>query len=517
MPARLLAIHGPHSGEAFPLESGELILGRDPSATIPLDGAGVAWRHCSLSGRTLTDLRSPDGTLVNGLRIRQQELDPGDHITIGPHRFVFESEAAARAPALLEACTMIFLFRALLAGRNPVIERHLAQLLGCAALRFELGPGPIEVAFHPEDRIATVPVIVRGERIGAVRLDYPGAPPDDESLGALATLATVALESQLHLDSLKSENAILREQLSGIIGQSPNWLRVLGLAQRAAPTEATVLLLGESGTGKEVVAQAIHRASRRAHGPFLALNCAVFGESLLESELFGHEKGAFTGAVDRKPGKLELATGGTVFLDEVGELAGPLQAKFLRVLQQREFERLGGRQTIKLDARIIAATNRDLAAEAKAGRFREDLYHRLNVVTLHTPPLRERKTDIPALAAHFLARAERPIDGISPAAMRLLMDYDWPGNVRELQNAIERAAVLGTSRLLEPDDLPEALLSPAKPTAGFTDAKRQAIIDAWRTAGGDYKEAAALLGIHPNSLLRMIRRLDLRGQLMGTC
>ncbi|MCX6604271.1 MAG: sigma 54-interacting transcriptional regulator [Acidobacteria bacterium] len=513
MSARLLSLYGPLAGQAIPLPDVETIVGRDPDAGIVLEGQGVAWRHCVFVGRRLTDLRSAEGTLVNGLRIREDDLNPGDHISIGPHRFVFEPDTAGRAPALLEACTMIFLFRALLAGPNPIIEQHLAQLLGCAAIRFTLGPGPEDVSVDHRERIATVPVFARGERIGALRLDYPGPTPDDDTLGALATLATVALESQLHLNSLKSENAVLRERLSGIIGQSPNWLRVLNLALRAAPSEATVLILGETGTGKEVIAQAIHRASNRAKGPFLALNCAVFGESLLESELFGHEKGAFTGAIERKPGKLETAAGGTVFLDEVGELAPQLQAKFLRVLQQREFERIGGRQTIKLDARILAATNRELSAEVKAGRFREDLYHRLNVVTLHTPPLRERKLDIPALASHFLARATRPIDGISPAAMRLLTAYDWPGNVRELQNCLERASVLGSTRFIEPDDLPEELNEPPKPAAGFSQAKGTAIVEAWTRAKGDYKQAAALLGIHPNSLLRMIRRLGLRPQL----
>jgi len=208
-----------------------------------------------------------------------------------------------------------------------------------------------------------------------------------------------------------------------------------------------------------------------------------------------------------------MAAGGTVFLDEVGELAPQLQAKFLRVLHQREFERIGGRQTIKLDARILAATNRELSTEVKAGRFREDLYHRLNVVTLHPPPLRERKLDIPALANHFLARSTRPIDGISPAALRLLTGYDWPGNVRELQNCLERASALGSTRFIEPDDLPEELNEPAKPAAGFSQAKGTAIIEAWAQANGGYKQAAALLGIHPNSLLRMIRRLGLRPQL----
>jgi Nif-specific regulatory protein len=243
--------------------------------------------------------------------------------------------------------------------------------------------------------------------------------------------------------------------------------------------------------------------------------------ALLESELFGHEKGAFTDAVAQKKGKLELAGGGTVFLDEIGELAPELQAKLLRVLQQREFERVGGTKTLHLDVRLIAATNRDLAAEVKRRAFREDLYHRLNVVALRTPPLREHREDIPELARHFLARASarcgRHVAEISPEAERYLVAYNWPGNVRELENLIERAVVLGESDQIRPEDLPESVVEaagPAELTGGFQisvgEAKREAILRAWTEACGDYKAAAAQLGLHPNSLLRLVRNLGLR-------
>jgi transcriptional regulator with GAF, ATPase, and Fis domain len=269
------------------------------------------------------------------------------------------------------------------------------------------------------------------------------------------------------------------------------------------------------------VARALHRQSPRAAKPFAAINCAALTETLLESELFGHEKGAFTGAVAAKKGKLEAAEGGTVFLDEIGELAPSLQAKLLRVLQQREFEHVGGTRTLKLDVRMVAATNRDLQAEVRAGSFREDLYHRLNVVTLRVPPLRDRPGDIPALARYFLdraaARCHRRVGAISPEAERYLTNYSWPGNIRELENAIERAVVLGTSDAVLPEDLPETILEsaavpevPGALQSTVTQTKRQSIIAAWQQAAGDHKQAAARLNIHPNSLRRLIRSLNLR-------
>jgi Nif-specific regulatory protein len=256
----------------------------------------------------------------------------------------------------------------------------------------------------------------------------------------------------------------------------------------------------------------------------VAINCAALTETLLESELFGHEKGSFTGAIAQKRGKLEVAEGGTVFLDEIGEMAPQLQAKLLRVLQQREFERVGGVTPLKLDVRIVAATNRDLAAEVRKGVFREDLYHRLNVVALRVPPLRERAADIPALANHFLARAavrcRRHLSGISEEAMACLTAYGWPGNIRELENAIERAVVLGQSDTILPEDLPETVLEstgehelPGALQSSVTHTKRELILTAWREAGGDHNLAAAKLKIHPNSLRRLIRVLNLRDSL----
>jgi Nif-specific regulatory protein len=297
---------------------------------------------------------------------------------------------------------------------------------------------------------------------------------------------------------------------------------VFQFIQRAAPTDATILIEGESGTGKELIARAIHRASLRTHKPFVALNCAALPENLLESELFGHERGAFTGAIVQKKGKLEVAEGGTIFLDEIGEMAPLLQAKLLRVLQEREFERVGGTKTIKMDVRILAATNRNLDEASKAGGFRRDLYFRLNVVSLRAPSLRDRREDIPLLAAYFTKkyadRAKRAVSGISAAARSCLQHYDWPGNVRELENAIERAVVMGSTDIIMPEDLPENLLervpqsSPGLPAFhdGVREAKKQLIQAALDQADGNITDAARRLGLHPNYLHRLMRNLNMR-------
>ncbi len=334
---------------------------------------------------------------------------------------------------------------------------------------------------------------------------------------------------QREIDRLELENRRLQATCNvnhDMVGESPAIRVVFQLIAKVAPTDSTVLIDGESGTGKELVAHAIHRNSRRAAKPFVAINCAAIAETLLESEMFGYEKGSFTGAVAQKRGKLEAAEGGTVFLDEIGEMSPALQAKLLRVLQEHEFARVGGSRTIRIDLRVIAATNRDLAEEARRGVFRQDLYYRLNVVKLTVPPLRERLRDIPLLAQHFISkfarRASRPVVGLSPEARDLLLRYPWPGNVRELENAIERAIVMGSTEFILPEDLPETLFEegggrPEGPSALFhetvNDAKRQVILRAFDQAGGSYTEAARLLGLHPNYLHRLIRNLNLRDDL----
>jgi DNA-binding NtrC family response regulator len=266
------------------------------------------------------------------------------------------------------------------------------------------------------------------------------------------------------------------------------------------------LITGESGTGKELVANAIHARSPRANGPFVKLHCAALAETLLESELFGHERGAFTGAMARKDGRFSIADGGTLFLDEIGEISPSIQVKLLRFLQEHEFERVGGTQTIKVDVRVIAATNRNLVEEVKAGRFREDLYYRLNVVTLDMPPLRERKTDIPALAKFFLDRYakdnSKPVEAFAPQTLELLMSYDWPGNVRELENAIERAVVLTSGNQVEPRNLPPNVRPTLRPTgmppipgSTLAEIERYAILETLKATGGSTSKAADMLGI----------------------
>ena len=329
---------------------------------------------------------------------------------------------------------------------------------------------------------------------------------------------------------LQDENRELRAAMGDaggeIVGQSEALAGVLDLVARVASQEATVLITGESGTGKELIARAIHAASPRAREPFVVVNCAALPDTLLESELFGHEKGAFTGAERRRPGRFELADGGTLFLDEVSEITPSAQVKLLRVLQERTLERLGSTETFRIDVRVLAATNRDLAVLVETGNFREDLFYRLNVFPLHLPPLRERREDIPELARHFLARRVPPV-AITEAALEILMSYDWPGNVRELENVLERAGILaGPGREIGAVDLDWLMSPPAADHGAIPGSARggriqipeegvdlealekEHILEALRTAGGNKTEAARLLHM---SRRRLYSRLDHHG------
>jgi DNA-binding NtrC family response regulator len=329
-----------------------------------------------------------------------------------------------------------------------------------------------------------------------------------------ADAVLVILGKALEKRSLRREAESLRDQVRertrfhNIIGDSPQLQGVYDVVRRAASTRATVLILGESGTGKELIAQALHQESPRKDKAFVRVHCAALSENLLESELFGHEKGSFTGAVARKEGRFELADGGTLFLDEIGEISPAVQVKLLRVIQQREFERVGGTQTIKVDVRIVAATHRDLAAEVKAGRFREDLFYRLNVVSLTLPPLRERKSDIPSLVNHFLDKYGdnygKQVKGLAPGTLQALLAHDWPGNIRELENAIERAVVLAQGPELTTDDLPPVLRGPRPmgssssnliPGASMATIEREAILRTLEMVQGSTSRAAEILGI----------------------
>jgi transcriptional regulator with GAF, ATPase, and Fis domain len=426
--------------------------------------------------------------------------------------------------------------------RGPNQTVHISQTIaahvleeGVAVLCNDISE---DADFHAAESLVTpgirsvlaVPLAVFDKTIGLLYLDAddPKMKFDRgllELLTALGNVAALAIENARHFEWLEGENRRLRQELNiehNMVGESPAMREVYKFISKVAARESSVLIWGESGTGKELVARAIHRNSGRAAKPFVAINCAAIAETLLESELFGHERGAFTGAIAQKRGKLEMADRGTVFLDEIGELALPLQSKLLRVLQEREVERVGGTRTIKLDVRVVAATNRDLKAAVRSGTFREDLYYRLNVVSIRVPALRERREDISLLASYFTAlsgeKVNRRVMGISPTARVCLMRYDWPGNVRELENAIERAVVLGSSEFILPEDLPDAVAEEAAPGDeavtplhhAVREAKKLVICRAIEQAGENYTEAAKALGIHPNHLFRLVRTLGLK-------
>jgi two-component system, NtrC family, response regulator HydG len=367
---------------------------------------------------------------------------------------------------------------------------------------------------------ASVKTAVEALKAGA--FDYLTKPLDIEEVKIL-------IDKAMDHYHLRAENLVLKERLgdrfdfSRIIAASPKMKSLLETLAMVAPSDATVLIMGESGTGKEVIANAIHQNSPRAGEPFIKVACAALPETLLESELFGHEKGAFTGAVARREGRFQLAHRGTIFLDEVGEMSPALQTKLLRVLQEKEFEPLGSTRTVKVDIRVIAATNRDLEKEIREGRFREDLYYRLNVVPLVLPPLRERREDIPLLADHFLAlfrqKNRKPITAISGKALDLLVRYDWPGNVRELENVVERAVILARDEVLVPADLPPQIrmLSGGEgrdafavpPGMSLDDMERALIIKTLDETGGNRTRAAEILGINRRTLQNKLKQYGL--------
>lgn len=629
---RVIAIAGPLKNFEVELAKEEFTIGRDSANDLAISDLLLSRKHCVIrkqgDGFMLGDLGSLNGSLLNGVPIRERLLQHGDRIQIGDTTLVFllePSEVDTAAPVELvempdssNSTVQVRLEDSLYGSRQSIstalatdarTTKDLKTLLDLStslhAIRNvrELQDCLIEAAFslvpaeqgailtldtsgkdfasidgHARNRESRqairisrtavqmaldtraavlggssldrrgvgieshslidsrvrcwicAPLEAYGRTVGAIYLDStdPSSRFDENHLQLIAGLAGMggmALDHALHSDELISENRQLQSELAldhEMVGEGVKIKEVLRWISRVAPTDATALIQGESGTGKELVARAIHRNSPRANRPFVAINCAALAESLLESELFGHEKGAFTGAIAQKKGKLEMAEGGTLFLDEVGELALTLQAKLLRVLQSHEFERVGGTRPMKADIRVIAATNRDLEAAVKSGGFRQDLYYRLNVISVRMPALRERKEDLPLLASYFVSRCSkrspRRITGISAEARECMMQYDWPGNIRELENAIERAVVLGSSEKILPEDLPEAVLEMSPPgdpaNARYHDAvreaKKQLILTALDQAGGNYTEAARILGLHPNYLHRLTRNLDIR-------
>jgi two-component system response regulator HydG len=348
---------------------------------------------------------------------------------------------------------------------------------------------------------ADVHTAVRAMQRGAA--DYLTKPLEMDEL-------TVVIDRALENGALRREAADLRTRLTGrlrinnLVGTSPVMQEVFKIVEQLAPSRASVLITGESGTGKELIAQALHENGPRARAPFVKLHCAALSETLLESELFGHEKGAFTGSLARREGRFKQADGGTLLLDEIGDISPSVQVKLLRFLQERTFERVGGNETLKVDVRVIAATNQDLVAEVNAGRFREDLYYRLNVVKVEIPPLRARPNDIVPLAMHFLTRfakeSNKRIEGFDAAATERILTYRWPGNVRELENAVERAVVVCTSDRISADDLPHDM-SPATqgvvriPGSTMQEIERHAVVSTLEACGGRTSQAAQMLNL----------------------
>jgi transcriptional regulator with GAF, ATPase, and Fis domain len=627
---KLLAVSGPLKNSSFVLPDGEMPIGRDATNLLAISDPSLSRRHCILisnaTGYSIRDLESRNGTLINGVAVKEARVNHGDRISVGDSVFVLlledaaedldssrvefnenpahatvqirpqdviylqsdrvqqalpkSSRMASNLNALLKISRVVhsirgldelarqilkLIFEVIPAERGAVLlDRHSGEkfnsvfaahrsgnsrqpiqvsrtIIGqviersVAVLATDIGEtGPLsQVESLANSRVRSVlcvPLIIHDKLNGCIYLDSSNAAAsfDEDDLqlvSAIGGTCAVALQNAARLQWLEDENQRLASEINlahNLVGESARMKDIYRLLARLAATESTVLLRGESGTGKELAARAIHRNSARSEKPFVAINCAAIPEALLESELFGHERGSFTGAFATKKGRFEVANGGVVFLDEIGELAPALQVKLLRVLQERQFERVGATRSISVDIRVIAATNRNLEEALKSNEFREDLYYRLNVISVVMPPLRERREDIPVLASYFLAkyvtRGDAKPKRISPEAMEYLVGYDWPGNVRELENAMERALVLSASEAIRPEDLPEAVLDKALASDGggaryhkkLREVKKQLILDALKECDGNYTEAAQILGVHANYLHRLIRNLNLK-------
>jgi transcriptional regulator with GAF, ATPase, and Fis domain len=628
-----LVIAGPSKDSTIPLPGSEATVGRDPANAVALIDPSVSRKHCLLrpeDGRfQIRDLDSRNGTLVNGLPVKEQWLRHGDEIATGDSVFLFLTEEEDRAVQLsrvefddvdhttetkvihpkevmylqpdrllkelpstsqvarnlsallkisrvvhairdleeLQAQLLDLIFEVVPAGRGAIllaegagqefnclyartrqpgqsqlvrVSRTVARQVmkeNVAILGMDVASGKLRdvesLATAEVRSLLCVPLSVFQRTIGCIYLDSTSAAnrfqeDDLQLMAAVAGISAVALDNARRLQWLEQENQRLSTEISqeqSLVGEGARMKDVFQFIARVAPADSTVLIEGESGTGKDLVARALHRNSHRSSKPFVAINCAAIPEALLESELFGYERGAFTGANTQKKGRLEMADGGVVFLDEIGELAPVLQVKLLRVLQEREFERIGGMHPIKIDVRVIAATNRDLNEAVRTGEFRQDLYFRLAVVKMSTPPLRERREDIPMLARYFVQKHAKLCKvkpkPVSREAMAALVNYEWPGNVRELENAIERSLVMGSSDMVLLEDLPESLLEQSPPEemhegkyhGSLKELKKQLIVDAVVQTRGNYVEAAGNLGVHPNYLHRLIRNLGLKDEL----
>ena len=432
-------------------------------------------------------------------------------------------------PSILESLTERFEARGFsittaMSGRDAIDQARSEPDIILLDLQLPQGDGIAVLKALREEGIESTVIVItaHGSVEKAVQAMREGAydflqKPFDPNL------AEETIRRALERDHLKRENRALKEARTEpeFIVADSEMNDIVAMVRKASSSNATILVLGESGTGKEVIAQQVHAWSPRTNGPFIAVNCVALPETLLESELFGHEKGAFTGASQRKPGKIELAHGGTLFLDEIGDISAAFQAKLLRVLQERSFERVGGTTPIEVDVRVVAATNKDLKHEVKEGRFREDLFYRLNVISLTLPPLRDRPLDIEKLAVHFtevLGReAKRPDTSLTEEALGVLRGYSWPGNIRELRNAIERAVVLCEDDVITPLDLPPDIREASTPEStggGFHEQaesyRKKIIRDALAASDGNQTKAAEQLGLQRTYLARLIKKYDLQ-------
>ena len=561
---RLAVIAGPDVGLDVAID-GDGAIGRSSDSSVKLSDVAVSRQQARLEVEggavAIVDTGGPNRSLVNGEPFVRARLHDGDRIEMGrttllvlpPEGGVLPAADAARTLRTVEladhtafepvlvalgdawrgasaptaiaqaACEAA---RTALAARRAVLVLHDAS--GRPQVVAAVPPAPAVVGVSDEDLASAGVLLERAGKTfaiahlgagarGAIVVEEPGG-----AARALERLTAIARLTGAQLDATaageRSERArrtlVDRHAPRGLVGKSPALRKIAELVARVAPSASTVLVTGESGTGKERVAEAIHAASPRRGGPFVAINCAAIAESLVESELFGHERGAFTGASERRAGRFEQADGGTLFLDEVGELSPAVQARLLRVLETRRFERIGGARTVAVDVRIVAATHRDLEERVRSGAFREDLYYRLCVVRAHVPPLRDRPEDVVPLAEHFLASygaaAGRPGLALSAAAKEALEAHWWPGNVRELRNAIERAVVMSDAAVIELEDLELLSRGPAPAKSGsIDDLERQAVIAALEASGGNKARAAQQLGIDRTTLYKKLRRYGL--------
>jgi len=531
------------------LEDADIVVGRASTCDIPIDLDAVSRRHAILRRRadrvTIEDLGSRNGTFVNGAAITGvRRLTAGDAIAIGPMTAIVATSSIARRSR--QIATMgeledrleseverahryhrtLALVMARFYGGPDAITTHIERLGGQLRridVLSEYSADEIAIVLPESDRAAAEIVATRAAQAGGLKVEVGIAvfPSDGSSPGELISTARDRLRGVRRASTGKW--SVASELGADIICSDPQMKQIFELAKRVAASTITVLVAGETGAGKEVVAGAIHRLSPRSGGPYVRLNCASLPESLVEAELFGHEKGAFTGAIATKEGFFESASGGTLFLDEIGELSPSIQAKLLRVLEHRTITRVGGTAELEVDVRLICATNRDLEVEVKRGRFREDLYFRISAFVIPIPPLRDRPSEIPLLARRFARELAADVGeggSIDDAAMAILAAYDWPGNVRELRNVIERATVISGHGRIDPSHLPDRLRERsfvASAPAGSLDVRqrvavveRDAVVQALEANKGNQTHAARQLGVSRFALIRLMEKHDLK-------